>query len=139
MALPRSAGAVAAMLAVGQAGAVYLPVDPAAPAARLDLLLADARPAVVITEPGADLAPGWPVLEVDAAGEPAGGVMAEADPAPASPGSAAYMIYTSGTTGVPKGVVVEQRSLVSLLAARRPEYAALSGDPGPAAVRCGSR
>ncbi len=127
VALPRSAAVVVAMLAAVKAGAVYLPVDPGLPPARLGLLLADARPAVVLTAPG-DAVPGdWPVLEVDAAGVTGPG----GEPAPAAPLSgtgrdprgAAYMIYTSGTTGVPKGVVVEHRGLASLLAAQRQRYA----------------
>ena len=45
----RSARAVVAMLAVLKAGAAYLAVDPALPASRIEFMLADARPAAVIT------------------------------------------------------------------------------------------
>ncbi|TXS16040.1 hypothetical protein EAO70_15145 [Streptomyces sp. adm13(2018)] len=49
LALPRSADAVSAMLAVGKAGAAYLPLDPEHPGERVTRLLADARPAFLLT------------------------------------------------------------------------------------------
>jgi non-ribosomal peptide synthetase component F len=50
LALPRSVDMVVAMTAVWKAGAVYLPVDPASPADRLEFVLADAAPVLVVTE-----------------------------------------------------------------------------------------
>ena len=55
VALPRSPGMVVAMLAVLKSGAAYLPVDPAYPAERIDLMLADACPARVIVASGSSL------------------------------------------------------------------------------------
>jgi len=46
----RSAGMVAALLAVLKAGGAYVPLDPAYPPDRLAYMLGDARPAVVVTE-----------------------------------------------------------------------------------------
>ena len=40
---------VAAVLGVVKAGAAYLPVDPAYPAARIAFMLADAAPVCVVT------------------------------------------------------------------------------------------
>ena len=47
--LPRSADAVVALLGVLEAGAAYLPLDPASPRPRLAAMLGDARPALVVT------------------------------------------------------------------------------------------
>ncbi|MGW6693499.1 condensation domain-containing protein, partial [Rhodococcus sp. NPDC054953] len=48
LALPRTADAVVALLAVLRTGAGYVPLDPQFPTARLDHMLADARPAILL-------------------------------------------------------------------------------------------
>jgi amino acid adenylation domain-containing protein/non-ribosomal peptide synthase protein (TIGR01720 family) len=95
--MPRSLEVVVAMLGVWKAGGVYLPVDDGLPVERIELLLRDADPAVVLTEVAAAEFP---------ADRLAGG----------DPDSAAYLIYTSGSTGRPKAVAVEHRALVALFA-----------------------
>ena len=49
IALERSLEMVVAIVGVLKAGAAYVPLDPEYPKARLEYMLADARPAVVIT------------------------------------------------------------------------------------------
>ncbi|WP_344407554.1 amino acid adenylation domain-containing protein, partial [Dactylosporangium fulvum] len=93
--LPRTEDAVVAWLAVLVSGGVYLPVDASYPAERIDYLLADAAPAVVVT----------PELLAETA---------DAELPVVDSRSAAYLIYTSGSTGRPKGVVVEHASLMNL-------------------------
>ena len=68
LALPRCAGMIVAMLAAAKAGAAYLPVDPGLPGARIEAMLADARPVLTVTTPGAALPPGAARLELDPAG-----------------------------------------------------------------------
>ncbi|WP_156655978.1 condensation domain-containing protein, partial [Mycobacterium sp. 852002-51971_SCH5477799-a] len=102
--LSRSAQAITAMVAVLKTGAAYLPIDAAAPAARIEFMLTDAAPVAVVST--AQLRSrldgfGVPVLEVDDPAvddQPTTGL-----PAPAAE-DLAYLIYTSGTTGIPKGV-----------------------------------
>ncbi|MGV0581314.1 condensation domain-containing protein, partial [Mycolicibacterium elephantis] len=66
--LPRSVDAVVAMLAVVKVGAAYVPVDPSVPLARLEFVLADAAPVVVVTTAVlADRVAGRGVGVVDAA------------------------------------------------------------------------
>ncbi|MFB6977276.1 amino acid adenylation domain-containing protein [Streptomyces scopuliridis] len=125
VALPRTPRLVAALLAVGKAGAAYLPVDPAYPADRISFMLADSRPATLLTErPAADGLPGSGVSHVllDDPGVQ-GELAALPDTVPAtgrkaSPANAAYVIYTSGSTGVPKGVVVSHEGIASFGAIR---------------------
>ncbi|MFD3514820.1 amino acid adenylation domain-containing protein [Streptomyces sp. NPDC058657] len=142
VALPRSAELIVALLAVLKSGAAYVPVDPDLPAGRIAYILADARPALVVTTASAASglpAEGPPLVLVDevladdvraheapdeelgAAGAPgAGGVRGAdeslgalpADPAPHHP---AYVIYTSGSTGRPKGVVVTHGNVTHLM------------------------
>ncbi len=112
----RSAELVVAELAVLLAGAAYLPLDPAHPAARTSELLALAGAAAVISTGPLASGPalhGTDVLVADLSEEPASGPAA----APARPdGTAlAYVIYTSGSTGRPKGAAVTHASLANLM------------------------
>ncbi|MEV7543509.1 amino acid adenylation domain-containing protein [Streptomyces sp. NPDC089915] len=103
--LPRSADLVVALLAVLKAGAAYIPVDPEHPQSRIDYILADSNPALVLD---ADTL-------AEAAREDAGGPL----PVPAprvSTDNTAYVIYTSGSTGNPKGVSVPRGALDNFLA-----------------------
>ncbi|MFH9072081.1 non-ribosomal peptide synthetase [Streptomyces alboflavus] len=118
--LPRSTALVVAQLAVQQAGAAHLPVDPDYPDERIRHMLTDAAPARVLTHRG--LAVRFPgALYVDDAGAddrgPGDGGEAFADVA-VTPEHPAYVIYTSGSTGRPKGVVTAHRGLASLAAAQ---------------------
>ncbi|MET7951769.1 amino acid adenylation domain-containing protein [Micromonospora sp. NPDC005324] len=119
--LPRGRDAIVAMLAVLRAGAGYLPLDPTYPPARLALMVADALPALVLTDQdGADLPTGTPrlVIDADSTGE-TGGSVTVATPDPEDP---AYVIFTSGSTGRPKGVSVPRRALEHFCRVAREHY-----------------
>jgi len=111
----RSAEAIVAMLAVLKAGAAYLPIDPAVPAARLEFMLADAAPVVAVTTAGlVERLAGRGVAVIDVTDPAIAGQPSTALPAPA-PDDLAYVIYTSGTTGVPKGVAITHDNVVRLM------------------------
>ncbi|MFC5104398.1 amino acid adenylation domain-containing protein [Kibdelosporangium philippinense] len=100
--LPPGPDVLVALAAAFKAGAAYLPLDPEWPAERIDFMVRDADPAVVLTSlpdvtgvPGHDLEP------------------------MARPEHPAYVIYTSGSTGTPKAVVVPHRSIANLLVSHR--------------------
>ncbi|WP_159072899.1 non-ribosomal peptide synthetase [Streptomyces sp. NRRL F-6676] len=123
--MERSAELMVAVLAVLKAGGAYVPVDPAYPADRIAFMLADARPALVLTAravsdrlPGAVPAERVVVVnELSGLQEYAEHDLTDAErPAPLLPRHPAYVIYTSGSTGRPKGVVIEHRSVCDLLA-----------------------
>ncbi|MFD7589492.1 non-ribosomal peptide synthase/polyketide synthase [Kitasatospora sp. NPDC059811] len=128
--LPRSMELVAAELAVARTGAAFLPVDPAYPAGRRALMLADAAPAVVLDDPARVRA----LLETDPAGAAdtpdtgLAGPTGTALPGPSGTDHAAYVIYTSGSTGTPKGVVVTHRGIGGFAEAARAHYAVRPGD-----------
>ncbi|MFD5565108.1 amino acid adenylation domain-containing protein [Kitasatospora griseola] len=127
--LRRSTRLVTALLAVAKTGAAYLPVDPGYPVERIDYMLRDAAPALLVTlGADADDLPDGPVpcLLLDAPATVA--QLAAADPG--APGAErptaqhpAYVIYTSGSTGRPKGVLVPHTGIGSLVAGQRERFA----------------
>lgn len=112
VALERAPETIVALLGVLRAGAAFLPLDPAYPAARIHGMLADAGIAHCITTPtiAARLELPAEVSRLDTAALEAGPSSAHPAAMP-EPGDPAYLIYTSGSTGTPKGVLVEHGPL----------------------------
>jgi amino acid adenylation domain-containing protein len=105
----RSIGMAVALMAIFKAGGVFLPLDPAHPAERLQAMLDDSTPAVVLTQAALEdrlrridtAVPARTLVVADDGGELPREPLAE--PAPASrQDQLAYLIYTSGSTGTPK-------------------------------------
>lgn len=120
----RNGGTLVAMLAVWKAGACYLPLDPFAPPARLEAILRDASPRLLLA---AGAAPGWAravrTLPIDP------GAADEGTPLPVvRPDDLAYVIYTSGSTGQPKGVLVEHGALAHRVEVQRSQFPLAQGE-----------
>ncbi|MEV6814272.1 amino acid adenylation domain-containing protein [Micromonospora sp. NPDC051296] len=115
--LEQSVELAATLLGVLRAGGAYLPLDPEQPAARLGLMLTDARPTIVLTS--SDLRDRLPAeTTATRLDEIAAEVAAQPDTPPetgASGDDLAYVIYTSGSTGTPKGVAVAHRQVLRYL------------------------
>jgi amino acid adenylation domain-containing protein len=146
--LPRSGRAVAALLGALRAGAVYVPLDPGSPPARVASIATDCglrhtliSPALLAAWAAADVR--TPVehffLSVDEAKPalPAGGRVhgwseierqdsSPLDPSDASTNALAYLLYTSGSTGRPKGVMLSHRNALAFV-----EWAAEAIDLAP--------
>ena len=123
--LDRSIDLTVALLAVMKAGATYVPIDTALPSERINTMIADACPRLVVTGHNIPDASNIPIpldtssyarisdltrqlLSSDEADT--GNINASVDPS-----SLAYIMYTSGSTGQPKGVEVSHGSVANLL------------------------
>ena len=114
---------VVALLAVLKAGAAYVPLDPDYPEERLQYMVEDSEPVIVLTQSKtADLVRrvgnGTRVVELDGEAERCegeAGTNAECASVGLTPEHLAYVIYTSGSTAVPKGVMLEHRNAVNLI------------------------
>ncbi len=155
--VPKSPVAVAGILAALKAGAMYVPLDPANPPARLAAMLAAAEPrallaveatAVTVARLAAagalpsSVALGWLDTPAPVATGPrvafsldeCAGLPDAPPPARPVPSDPAYLLFTSGSTGTPKGVVITHASAVRVVEWARGYFALdaadrLSGHP----------
>ncbi|MBU3864888.1 amino acid adenylation domain-containing protein [Streptomyces sp. 4503] len=134
VALPRGADLVATLLAVGKTGGAYIPLDPEYPAERVEYIMTDAAPAVVVTDssvtsvPAAD-AVARVLLDDPAVRDRLAALSGETPGlAPVAGDHPAYTIYTSGSTGRPKGVVVTRDNLTNFVQDMRDRFALRPGD-----------
>ena len=110
--MPHGVLQIASMLAVLKSGAAYVPAEPALPKNRIDYMMKMAGAELVIDETFAGDLPEVTRPLAD---------LSTAD-------GAAYVLFTSGTSGRPKGVVVENHSVVNYAEAFEAEMRVGPGD-----------
>jgi amino acid adenylation domain-containing protein len=137
--LPKSPAAITAMLATLKAGAIYVPLDPESPAARLEKILAAAECRYLLASGSALPLLRQLMARLDPARRPALVWMEDAAPADAADLAArfveadaaalsaepvtqggggddpAHLLFTSGSTGTPKGVIVAHRNVIAFV------------------------
>ncbi|MFP7700224.1 amino acid adenylation domain-containing protein [Bacillus sp. C15] len=103
------------ILGILKAGGAYLPIGDDVPRERAEWMLKDCKADILLQSDKLD---GLPLsgkrLFIEDIQTKAG--LSSENPEPlGGPESLAYMIYTSGSTGAPKGVMIEQRSVIRLV------------------------
>ncbi|SNS38444.1 non-ribosomal peptide synthetase [Rhodococcoides kyotonense] len=131
LALPRNADIVASIFAVWQVGAAYVVLDPSYPLERLDGLVRQAKPAVLLCDDESPVTADCDVVALRGLATEAR--RSELGVSVTDPDDMAYVLFTSGSTGTPKGVVVRAGGLAHLVARQR---ASVYAD---AAARAGGR
>lgn len=126
----RGLNLIVGILAILKAGGAYVPLDPNYPHDRIEFMLRDSQPLVLLSETAnnaviSGLSGTLPLVDIGAAAS----AWDDLDDAnlPRSetglkPENLAYIIYTSGSTGRPKGVMIEHRSLCNHIHYMRPYY-----------------
>ena len=129
----RSVDMVIGVLAILKAGGAYVPLDPAYPGERLEYMLADSTPVVVLIDTAGEQA----LASLDTAQQhvrlhlqnDASQWQSQPDSNPdcaiqsLRPHHLVYVIYTSGSTGRPKGVMNEHRGVVNRIHWMQQAYA----------------
>ncbi|MEM8934729.1 MAG: amino acid adenylation domain-containing protein, partial [Acidobacteriota bacterium] len=119
--LDRRAELIVSLLAVLEAGGVYVPVDPSYPRERVGFTLDDSGARAVITRDElvellpAEITSGdsdTALIRIDQAVD---AVPRSRDRRRTSTENLAYLIYTSGSTGRPKGVAISHHSAVAMV------------------------
>ena len=109
--LDRSEQMIVAILGILKSGAAYVPIDPSYPEERITYIEKDSDAKIVIDKNALDL---FYKTQNKFSKENLKKIN--------SPNDLVYVIYTSGTTGNPKGVMVENRNVVSIYYSWKYEY-----------------
>jgi len=129
--LDRSLDLVVGLLGIMKAGGAYVPLDSSYPTARLQFMLEDSQPSVLITEANKkDLFSYYSgySLYMDIEAENLSKNPVTNPKVLVSPKDLMYVIYTSGSTGQPKGVMNTHQSLVNRITWMQNKYQLKTND-----------
>ncbi|TMN35576.1 hypothetical protein CWB89_17190, partial [Pseudoalteromonas piscicida] len=115
--MDRSPAMFSAILAVLKAGVGYLPLDPDYPQERLQYMIADAQPQLILSDHAVMSALDLPgkVIDIEALNLSSEHCLNVQQQSPLDAAKQlAYVIYTSGSTGRPKGVMVAHKGIVNI-------------------------
>jgi amino acid adenylation domain-containing protein len=125
LSLGNSLNLIVGILGILKAGGVYLPLEPTYPQDRIDYMLEDAKPSILLTE--SLIAPKFEhfsgiVIQLDKCWKEISALSDDPQEILIEPNHLAYVIYTSGSTGKPKGIMVEHASFAHGITAHQEFY-----------------
>lgn len=122
----KSLEVIVGILAIIKAGAAYVPIDASCPKDRVSYMLEDASVKAVLIkgDDGDTIKTEVPVI--DLTDQTIWEEEAVAQDVYSSPEDDAYVIYTSGTTGKPKGVIINQTNVITLV--KGADYTSITED-----------
>lgn len=121
--MSRSVELVVAIIGILKTGAAYVPIDPSYPEDRIQYIVQNTKPSLIISEEIQQVSTFttvvWNDKEFlhDLSKQSISNLSISIHPK-----QAAYVIYTSGSTGVPKGVIVPHQNIIRLLDATNDWY-----------------
>ncbi|WP_082153017.1 non-ribosomal peptide synthetase [Brenneria goodwinii] len=127
--LPRNADLVITFIALLRIGAVYLPINDDLPMARIQYILGDAAPRILLYHPemAQIAAPFVNNIQSIVYCRPSADNNSPF-PTQTDINDNAYIIYTSGSTGLPKGVMVSHRGIANMGISLGKKYGVFPGD-----------
>lgn len=121
LSLQKSDGLVATVLAILKLGCAYVPLDPSYPPERLRFFVENSAVRYVVADAvSREALSGMGLAHLDFIDPLAVATAPTAPLPPVAPEALAYIIHTSGSTGQPKGVMIEQRTVVRMALASAP-------------------
>jgi len=127
----RSTDMLVGLLGILKAGAAYVPLDPGFPQDRLDHMISDSRLSLLVTQEslvGRFAPEGVRAVLLDRDRDAIAAAGCDRPARRATPANLAYIIYTSGSTGLPKGVMLEHRTVVNFLCSMMREPGLVTDD-----------
>ncbi|NOQ27975.1 MAG: amino acid adenylation domain-containing protein, partial [Bacteroidales bacterium] len=125
--LDRSIEMIIGLMGILRAGCCYLPIIPNMPKSRLDYVLEDSESPLILTQTKyEDKLTGVKSINLEELETLS--CSPENLPEQNNPNNLAYIIYTSGTTGNPKGVMIENHSVLNRIKWMQKNYPISTGD-----------